>query len=180
MSERVYIYIDGGNLYQSLVKNYGFHYPSFKLAKFCDYLIGDKREKEGTRYYVGQIKQYPDNPKSIQLYDSQQKLLQKLKNEGIYSVLGRIQKIGDKYQEKGVDVRIGLDLLEGAYEDRYDTALVISSDGDLSPAFELVCRKGKRVESIMFDKKFSIALQKQAATFRILNENDLLPFGSLK
>ncbi|MCK9186018.1 NYN domain-containing protein [Candidatus Gracilibacteria bacterium] len=180
MEERIYVYIDGGNFYQRIVNDYGFHYQSFKLSKFCNDLIGAGRKKEGIRYYVGKVKQYPDNPKSIQLYNSQQKLLQKLKDEEIYSVLGHIQKIGDTYREKGVDVRIGLDLLEGAYEDRYDTALVISSDSDLTPAFELVRRKGKKIESIMFDRRFSIALQKGASTFRILNKNDLIKFGSLK
>lgn len=180
MSERVYIYIDGGNFYQKIVHLYGFHYLSFRLDDFSDYLVGTIREKKGTRYYVGQIKQYADNPKSVQLYNSQQKLLHKLHQENIYTVLGSIQKIGDIYREKGVDVRLGLDLLEGAYEDRYDTALVISSDGDLAPAFELVRRKGKKVESVMFDKNYSLALQKQASTFRILNQSDLLPFGDLR
>lgn len=175
--ERVFVYIDGGNFYQNIFKYYNLHFMSFQLKQFCDELIGPNREKMGVRYYIGKIKQYPDNQKSIELYNSQQRMLQKLKNEGVYSVLGRIQKIGDKYREKGIDMRIGLDLLEGAYEDRYDTALVISSDGDLAPAFELVNRKGKKIESIMFDKTFSIALQKNAGTFRILNKRDLLTFG---
>ncbi len=174
--ERVYIYIDGGNFYRA-ISEYEFYFNSFKISEFCDFLIGKNRQKTGTRYYIGQIKQYPDNLKSIELYDSQQKILQKLKNEGIYTVLGRIQKIGDSYREKGVDMRIGLNLLEGAYENMFDTALVISSDGDLAPAFELVRRKGKIIESIMFDKKYSFALQREADTFRILNESDLLPFG---
>lgn len=175
--ERIYIYIDGGNFYRRIFHDYKLHFLSFRLSNFCDDLVGKNREKVGTRYYIGQIKQYEGNSKSIELYDSQQRLLQKLKDERIYTVLGRIQKYGNVYKEKGVDVRIGLDLLEGAYENRYDTALVISSDGDLAPAFELVRRKGKNIESVMFDCKSSFALQKLANTFRILNRNDLLAFG---
>jgi uncharacterized LabA/DUF88 family protein len=76
-----------------------------------------------------------------------------------------------------VDVRLALNLLEGAYEDMYDTALVISSDSDLAPAFEMVKRKGKKVECIMFDQAPSFALQKNSTTYRILNDNDLRKFG---
>lgn len=179
MKERVFVYIDGGNLYRRIVKDYSFHYLSFKLSNFCYDLVGRSRDLVGIRYYVGKVHQYSGNPKSIELYNSQQRLLQKLKNEKIYSVLGQIQKYGSIFREKGVDVRIAIDLLEGAYEDRFDTALVLSSDSDLAPAFELVKRKGKKVESIMFDKNFSISLQKNASTFRILNIQDLLPFGTI-
>ncbi len=153
------------------------HFSSFQIDKFCDFLVGAGREKIGTRYYVGQVKKYEGDVKSQVLYASQQRTLQAIKNRGIYTVLGRIQRIGNAFREKGVDVRIGLDLLEGAYEDRYDTAIVISSDGDLSPAFEMVKRKGKKIESVMFDKKYSHALAARAETFRILNKSDLTPFG---
>jgi uncharacterized LabA/DUF88 family protein len=95
----------------------------------------------------------------------------------IYTVLGQIIHIGNTYKEKGVDVRLALNLLEGAYEDMYDTALVISSDSDLAPAFEMVKRKGKKVECIMFDQAPSFALQKNSTTYRILNDNDLRKFG---
>lgn len=175
--ERVFVYIDGGNLYRRIFNDYDLHFLSFKLSRFCDFLIGENRLKAGVRYYIGKVKQYPNNPKSVELYNSQQKMLQKIKNDGIYTVLGSINKYGDVYKEKGVDVRLGLDLLEGAYEDRYDTALVVSSDSDLAPAFELVRRKNKTIESVMFDKCNSFALQRDASTFKILNYNDIVAFG---
>ncbi len=175
--KKVIIYIDGGNFYQRIFNDYKLHFLSFQMNKFCNFLVEPNKKIIGIRYYIGQIKQYPNNQKSINLYNSQQKILQKIKNEGIYTVLGRIQKIGNTYKEKGVDMRIGLDLLEGAYEDKFDTALVISSDGDLAPALKMVRGKGKVIESVMFDKNYSFVLQKQANKYIILNEKDLLPFG---
>jgi uncharacterized LabA/DUF88 family protein len=54
------------------------------------------------------------------------------------------------YEEKGVDVALAVDMLTGAFEDRYDTAVLVSSVGDFKPAVEAVRRYGKRVEYVFF------------------------------
>ena len=50
--------------------------------------------------------------------------------------------------EKGVDVGIALDLVMGAYEDRWDVGIVVSGDGDLARAGRLVAETGKRFEVV--------------------------------
>lgn len=77
---------------------------------------------------------------------------------------------------KGVDVRIAIDLIEGAYENRYDTAIVISSDGDLSPALEMVVRKRKKIEVVGFEHKPSYALIQKANIYHSIKKSDLFPF----
>jgi len=54
------------------------------------------------------------------------------------------------YEEKGVDVALVVDMLTGAFEDLYDTVILVSSDGDFKPAVEAVRRYGKRVEYLYF------------------------------
>lgn len=175
---RVCIYIDGQNLYNAINKRLNFYYSSFSLSEFFDSLVGAHREKIATRYYVGQVKQFNDDPDSKRIYDSQQKTLQKLKSEGIYTVLGRIQKIGKQYREKGVDVKMAIDLVEGFYEDRYDTAIVISADTDLKPVYDMMIQKGKKLELVLFSGCVPVALaSNENYTIRVLSDSDLLSFG---
>ena len=49
-------------------------------------------------------------------------------------------------REKGIDVLIALDIAEGAANDEYDVAILMSADSDLAPALERAMRHGKRVE----------------------------------
>ena len=49
-------------------------------------------------------------------------------------------------REKGIDVLIALDIAEGAANDEYDVAVLVSADSDLTPALERAMRHGKRVE----------------------------------
>lgn len=51
-----------------------------------------------------------------------------------------------KPEEKGSDVNLAVRLVADAYEDLYDTALVVSGDSDLQLAVDIVAKKlGKRV-----------------------------------
>lgn len=137
--------------------------------------VGD-RILEGVRYYIGQIKPIANNKKSQALHRHQQMLFEKLKKAGFYLVRGHIRQIGKIFTEKGVDVRIGIDLVEGAYEDRYDRAILISSDGDLAPAVEMVTKKGKKVEIVGFEHKPSYSLIQKTNTYYSIKKADLKQF----
>ena len=57
----------------------------------------------------------------------------------------RIETI-EVFEEKRTDVNIASHLLMDAFENRYDTALVVSNDSDLATPIEMVVdRLGKRV-----------------------------------
>lgn len=49
------------------------------------------------------------------------------------------------FEEKVTDVNIAVHLLEDAYHDRYDQAMVFSADADLVPAVQAAKRAGKEV-----------------------------------
>jgi len=172
--ERVYVYIDGGNLYHNL-KQTDCSSMKFDFKKFVESFVGE-RKLEGVRYYIGQIKPIDGDEKSQTLHKHQQILFEKLKKVGFYIVRGRIRQIGKIFTEKGVDVRIGIDLVEGAYEDRYDRAILISSDGDLAPAVEMVTRKGKKVEIVGFEHKPSYSLIQKTNTYHSVKKSDLDKF----
>jgi len=80
------------------------------------------------------------------------------------------------YHEKGVDVKIAVDLLVGAYENLYDDAVIISSDTDLIPVMEKVKKLGKTIEYIGFGHEPSLALQTFATISRLLIKDELEPF----
>ncbi len=85
-------------------------------------------------------------------------------------------EVAGSFHEKGVDVQLAIDMLVGAYENQYDTAIMISSDTDLLPAVKKVRQLHKTVEYIGFIHQPSIALKNQASSSRLLTRKDVLPF----
>ena len=81
-----------------------------------------------------------------------------------------------KYHEKGVDVKLAVDLLVGAYDDLYDVAVIISSDTDLIPAIQKVRYLKKEVEYIGFAHQPSLALQRYANLSRLIIKEELDQF----
>ena len=63
-------------------------------------------------------------------------------NETKKEVLKRVQVF--KYEEKGWDVNIATELLIHAYENKYDTSVLISNDSDLVAPISYIKRKMKK------------------------------------
>ncbi len=88
---------------------------------------------------------------------------------------------GGRIREKGVDVKLAIDLVIGAAEDLYDIAIVISSDTDLIPAIKYVLNgKNKKVEYVGFAGAPSLGMSKECSTQRLFSKEDLSPFQFLK
>ena len=111
---------------------------NFDFKRFFEELL-EKDKLMETRYYVGAVKRENNNPKSEELYANQQKLFASLQQKNIFIVLGSIIRHPDRtYHEKGVDVRLAVEIIRFARENKYDIAYLISSDTDLVPAVEEV------------------------------------------
>ena len=54
---------------------------------------------------------------------------------------------------------MAVDMVENAGENKFDTAIIVSGDGDFVPAVEAVKRKKKEVENIYFKNSSSRNLQ---------------------
>lgn len=177
MSERICIYIDGSNFYGYL-KDKEISFPKgvkFNFVKFTDFLTGE-RICVSKRYYTGIFKNMDGTEKSYKLVKGQQKFLAKLENDGFIIKKGKILYDGGRVREKGTDVKIAVDLIVGAIDDLYDTAILVSSDTDLIPAIKYLTYKQKKLEYVGFSHNPSFGMQKHATFTRLLLPSDIENF----
>lgn len=84
-------------------------------------------------------------------YRSQQKFFDELRrSRRVDLVLGRHEPRTDRYGqryhvEKETDVNLAVDMVVGAYEDRFDVAMLVAGDTDYVRAVREVQARGKRV-----------------------------------
>jgi len=179
--ERVAVYIDGSNFYNYL-KDKEINFPKgvkFDFKKFVDYLISD-RDCTSKRYYTGVFRNIDKTERSEKLVRGQQKFLTNIKNDSFTIKRGRIMPIGGVYKEKGTDVKIAIDLVIGAVDNHYDTAILVSSDTDLIPAIRYVKYKNKKIEYVGFAHFPSLGIQKYANLSRLLLPEDIKRFKERK
>jgi len=175
--ERVCVFVDSGNFYHLVLKKLGIQDLDFNFDRFVKFLVGEREIiEEGKRFYVGTVRERKnrhENKKAISnqttLFTSLFKLNWVIKTSKLRTRIEKVvvddrvidyQKLLDleikeiKYErsrEKGIDVKLATDLIIGAMDDKYDSAVLVSSDTDLVPAIDLVrYRFGKKVEYIGF------------------------------
>lgn len=179
--KKSFVFIDGGNFYFKLKElnsrlGTNFSLLNFQFRKFAEWLIQPNNLIE-IRYYIGAIKREHNNPKSEKLYANQQKLIGKLQQQNIFITLGQLIRHPDKtYHEKGVDVRLAVEMIRFARQNKYDVAYLISSDTDLVPAVEEVQSIGKTVQYIGIPKGQSYGLSSVADDVRLLRPEEIEQF----
>ena len=154
--ERVAIFIDGSNLYHSLEEN--CHRYDLDFGAFSAKLAGGRPHLR--TYYYNVLRDPDRNP---QAYQDQQKFLTALHSIPYLEVrLGASKLRGDVPVEKGVDIMIATDFLRMAWNDLYDTAILVSGDGDFSYAVQAVKDMGKHVLVAAFPANLSKELSQVA------------------
>ena len=138
--------------------------------------LGGRGVLVGKTYYIGVVRAAPSDARAQALRRDQQRLFAALGRMKWRISRGFILHADSGFHEKGVDVQIAVDLLAGAYEDRYDTAILVSSDTDLIPALAKVRAMGKKVEYVGFSHKPSLGLITNSDIRRLLTADDLSPF----
>ena len=156
--ERISIFIDGSNLYYSL--------RDLEVAKIDFQKLVKMLEKDrllvSVYYYNAPLDISVDSKK----YWEQQKFFDALRRiPGFNVVLARLRKHKKEdgtfgFEVKGDDIYLAVDLVSGAYENLYDTALIVSGDEDFVPAIRKVQKLGKKVENIYFYTTSSNYLKK--------------------
>jgi len=175
--ERVSIFIDGSNLYHILKNIFNDKKPiNFNFGKFVEYLVGDK-DLIGVFYYNSPL----DRNKDEEGYRKQQRFFDMIQRiPKFHLILCRMQKrkVDGKiiYEVKEDDIHLAVDMVKLAYNEMYDTAILVSTDGDFVPAIEAVKEKGKRVENVGFETKFSWHLKQKSDRFYRLSKEDLNAF----
>ncbi|OGY46236.1 MAG: hypothetical protein A3A24_01895 [Candidatus Buchananbacteria bacterium RIFCSPLOWO2_01_FULL_46_12] len=172
------IFIDGNNFYKGakkLINDNTISLLHFDYTKFCHFLCRSNNYVRA-RYYIGALSRGGD-VKSEEMYANQQRLIGLLQTHNIPTVLGTIIKHPDgSFHEKGVDVRIGIEMIKFARLDEYDQAILISSDTDLVPAVEEVKTFGKEVLYVGFPSNQSFGLTKTSDSLLLLRKDDLMNF----
>lgn len=108
-------------------------------------------------FYASRLHLHPATKrKSKELIKTQRKLrnnLLKLGYEFIIAGNVRAQKVNRKiiFREKGVDVKIAVDLVALACDNKLDTAIICSSDSDLQPAIKELRERGIEVVYLGFE-----------------------------
>ncbi len=137
--ERVCVFIDGANFYHQCRDNLGRTDVNF--GAFAGLLVGPGRDFVRTYYYTCRLT--PDHDEAMR--KSQEKFLGALDHIDYLEVrLGKLVRreitcktcgvVEEKWMEKGVDMRLGVDMLAAAAKNMYDTAVLVSGDGDLAEA----------------------------------------------
>lgn len=160
-TEKVAIYVDGSNLYFSVKKAFG---AKIDLKRLCEKLTVGK-EIVKINYYIAPVGE--SNPA---MYAEQQRFLEKLRKiDKLNIIFGRLEKRKSEgkvyYVEKATDVNLALDLALDAQKGEYDSAFLISNDGDFSGAVSSAVNFGKEIvyAAIGNNKTISHHLRKVAS-----------------
>lgn len=142
--DRVIVFIDGSNLYHGLKRN--VKRTDIDFYKFPLKLCGDQKLIR-TYYYTAPLKE-SFNP---QQYKDQQKFFSTLYQTKFLELkLGKLVPRGNTHVEKGVDIKIAVDMMKYAYLNNYDTAILVTGDGDFAPVIKAVKDMGKHVVHTYF------------------------------
>ena len=175
--EKVAIFIDGSNFYNSLKKLN----QKIDFQKLISILLR-KRELVNVFYYTASLDIEADEEK----YWKHQRFLEELEKIPKFNIvlcnLKKIKQIDGSFQYfiKGDDARLIHDFVVGAYENSYDTAIIVSGDEDFAPMIATAQKKGKRIGNAHFYKDssktlrdscdFTICLNKILDKIKLINQ----------
>lgn len=153
--KRVVAYVDGFNLYFGL-KAAGFQrYYWLNIYKLARNLIKEDQELVESKYFTARI----SGPSRFDKKEELQEIKDRVKRQTRYLdallTLERFKLYEGQYlkkhrkcsacgfkqsthEEKMTDVNIATELVVDAFEDKFDMALVISGDSDLTPPIKVV------------------------------------------
>ena len=141
--ERVITYVDGFNLYFGLKSKKWQRYYWLNLSLLAINLMKPYQKHVSVKYFTSRIVQPPPKHQRQLAYLEALETLPDLSffygkyqhNPHSCPNCGYIETIPN---EKMTDVNIAVELLADAYQDKYDTALLISADSDLTAPIEKV------------------------------------------
>jgi uncharacterized LabA/DUF88 family protein len=141
--ERVITYIDGFNLYFGLKSKNWQRYYWLNLNLFATNLLKSYQKHVSVKYFTSRIVQPLGKHQRQLVYLEALETLPDLTikygkyqhNQHKCPSCGFVETIPS---EKMTDVNIAVEMLADAYQDKFDTALLVSADSDLSGPIEMV------------------------------------------
>jgi uncharacterized LabA/DUF88 family protein len=144
--KRAVAFVDGQNLFHAAREAFGYTYPNYNVLALVQRICALRDwTPVGTRFYTG----IPDADDDAFWHDFWASKLLAISRQGAH-VFSRPLRYrnrsvrlpdGSRHtflagEEKGIDVRIALDIIRLAHRDAYDVAVVFSQDQDLSEVAE--------------------------------------------
>lgn len=181
---RTIFLIDGFNLYFSVRQ--ASRDLGGKTTKWLDvqslcssllHIVGNDAQLENVYYFSAMVSHLQRNNPGI--VSRQRAYLRCLENSGVNTVMGRFKKknirchscqtLNLHHEEKETDVAIALKLMEIFVRDECDTAVIVTGDTDLAPAFR-TAQSLFPLKKVMFAfpyKRKNQELAKLTSTFEI-------------
>jgi uncharacterized LabA/DUF88 family protein len=158
---RTVLFVDGENFLHKIKEVLKEKKTTANLSRFdfnslLKKTLGEYKLTEKI-FYAAKLHAHPDTKdKSKELVLFQRYLKTNLEKQGfIFQIAGNVrsQKVGNKlvFREKGVDVKIAVDMVSRACEKDIDIAILCSSDSDLQPAVEELRKRKVRVIYVGFE-----------------------------
>lgn len=178
--ERVITYIDGFNLYFGLKTKGWQRYYWLDLQKLSVNLLKDNQRLSTTKYFTSRVSGPPDKVKRQGTFIE---ALETLDNFHIFyghylTNTIECQKCGDvfaKPNEKMTDVNIAVEMLTDAFQNAFDTAILISADSDLIAPIKKVKQlfTSKKIVVAFPPARFSFALKEIANSSFVIGRKNL-------
>ncbi len=159
--ERVIIFIDNSNIFKGFRK-YDIKADYEKLKN----IITKGRKLHGIFLYEGVV--YPMSPEKKKWYKN-------LSEKSGYMIKTSFDKIAlnDAFEKK-IDIKIAIDVISLAYENAYDTAVLVSGDGDFVPVIKKLKELDKNVEVWAFRYSLANALKEELKQENLYYLDDIL------
>lgn len=147
-NKRAIVYVDGQNLFNSAKEAFGYTFPNYDIKKLSTTICQmNSWDLTNIRFYTG----LPDNSVDYNRYHFWVAKLAAMGTRGIETFSRPLKYSNQKIvlpdgsttttlvgREKGIDIRIALDIVSGALNDEYDVAIIFSQDQDLTEAVDEV------------------------------------------
>lgn len=173
--ERVITYIDGFNLYFGLKSKGWRRYYWLNPSLLAQNLLKPRQEIVQVKYFTARISAHPKDPDKHRRQGLFLEAIESLSDTRVFygHYLPKPQKCFQcgaswiSHEEKMTDVYIAVELLRDAFDDAFDTALLISADSDLAPPVETVRNRfpSKRVIVICPPERQSKKLETVASSY---------------
>lgn len=177
---RVIAYVDGYNLYYGLRAKRWKKYYWLNIQELVQQFLRPHQTLVSTKYFTTIINYPNDKRQRQQVYID---VLKTLPDFQIYyghllSDEIKCHKCGHTcttYHEKMTDVNIAVELMQDAFEDKFDIAFLLSADSDLVSPISAVQKSfpGKQVICIFPPKRSSYALKQVSNGFLHISRNEL-------
>ncbi len=180
---RVVVYIDGFNLYYGLRSKRWRRYYWLDLWRLASSLLQADQRLVMVHYFTARVLSEPGDPDKPMRQNTYLEALATLPNLLIHygqhipkqRHCASCGAVWQTYEEKMTDVNIAVELLGDAQDDTFDTAIIVSGDGDLASPVRAIRERypGKRSIVAFPPGRHSAGLRSAATAFLTIGRDAL-------